>query len=294
MLAALGAAGGLALGLAGVRGLIALSTRQIPGMADASLNPAVLAFTTALALVTGLVFGLVPAIAVMRGNTNTLLKEDTARGSAGRGHRPDARDAGDRRNRAGAGAAGRRRAADQELRAAAGGESRLLGGQRADRAAGAAGDTLSGPRPRGARSGPVWSIRCAAVRRDRRRPDLERAVQRHGRLGLVLDRRLQPAAGRGAAARTAGGRRRRLLPRDADPARRRPPVHRRRCRGRPAGRDHRSVSGEAVLPEQEPARPADSPRRPGQPRLHDRRRGRHDQQHRSRRAGREGAALLSA
>jgi predicted permease len=85
VLAALGAAGGLGLGLAGVRGLIALSTRQIPGMADASLNPAVLAFTTALALVTGLVFGLVPAIAITRGNTNALLKEDTARGSSGRG-----------------------------------------------------------------------------------------------------------------------------------------------------------------------------------------------------------------
>ena len=54
-------------------------------MADASLNPAVLAFTTALALVTGLVFGLVPAIAITRGNTNALLKEDTARGSSGRG-----------------------------------------------------------------------------------------------------------------------------------------------------------------------------------------------------------------
>jgi hypothetical protein len=38
-----------------------------------------------LALVTGLVFGLVPALAVRRGNTNTLLKEDTARGSAGKG-----------------------------------------------------------------------------------------------------------------------------------------------------------------------------------------------------------------
>jgi putative ABC transport system permease protein len=84
VLAVLGAAGGLALGLAGVRGLIALSTRQIPGMADASLNPAVLTFTIGLALITGLVFGLVPALAVMRGNTNTLLKEDTARGSAGK------------------------------------------------------------------------------------------------------------------------------------------------------------------------------------------------------------------
>ncbi len=85
VLAVLGAAGGLMLGLAGVRGLVALSTRQIPGMADASLNPAVFAFTLTLALVTGLVFGLVPALAVMRGNTNTLLKEDTARGSAGKG-----------------------------------------------------------------------------------------------------------------------------------------------------------------------------------------------------------------
>jgi predicted permease len=84
VLAGLGAAGGLGLGLAGVRGLVALSTRQIPGMADASLNPAVLAFTMTLALVTGLVFGLVPALTVMRGNTNALLKDDTARGSAGK------------------------------------------------------------------------------------------------------------------------------------------------------------------------------------------------------------------
>lgn len=84
VLAVLGSAGGLALGLAGVRGLIALSTRQIPGMAEASLNPAVLAFTIALTLVTGLVFGLAPALAVTRGNTNALLKEDTARGSAGK------------------------------------------------------------------------------------------------------------------------------------------------------------------------------------------------------------------
>ena len=45
-----------------------------------------LAFTIgAGASLTGLVFGLVPAIAVMRGNTNTVLKDDTARGSAGRG-----------------------------------------------------------------------------------------------------------------------------------------------------------------------------------------------------------------
>src|SRR6266508_2967225 len=84
VLSVLGAIGGLALGLAGVRGLIALSSRQLPGMADASLHPEVLAFTMTLAAVTGLVFGLVPALTVVRGNTNAVLKEDTARGSAGK------------------------------------------------------------------------------------------------------------------------------------------------------------------------------------------------------------------
>jgi len=84
VLSVLGAIGGLALGFAGVRGLIALSERQMPMLANASLNPAVLIFTTALAVLTGLVFGLVPALVVLRGNTNAVLKEDTARGSAGK------------------------------------------------------------------------------------------------------------------------------------------------------------------------------------------------------------------
>ena len=84
VLSTCGAIGGLALGLAGVRGLVALGSRHVPGMAGASLNPAVLAFATLLALVTGLVFGLVPALAVIRGNTSAVLKEDTARGSAGK------------------------------------------------------------------------------------------------------------------------------------------------------------------------------------------------------------------
>ena len=84
VLSVLGAVGGLALGLAGVRGLIALGARQIPGTPDPSLNLSVLAFTMLLAVATGLVFGLVPALTVLRGNTNAVLKEDTARGSAGK------------------------------------------------------------------------------------------------------------------------------------------------------------------------------------------------------------------
>ena len=84
VLASLGGVCGLLLGLAGVRALVALSSQQAPGMTTATLQPAVLAFTLALALATGLVFGLVPALVVLRGNTWSLLKDDSTRGSAGR------------------------------------------------------------------------------------------------------------------------------------------------------------------------------------------------------------------
>jgi predicted permease len=85
VLAVLGGIGGLALGALAVRGLIALSSQQMPGLADASLQPAVLAFTMMLAVVTGFVFGLVPALVVLKGNTSAILKDDSTRGSAGRG-----------------------------------------------------------------------------------------------------------------------------------------------------------------------------------------------------------------
>src|SRR6476646_2456317 len=85
VLAIFGAAGGLALGLAGVRALIAVSGRQLPGAPDAALHLPVLAFTIALALLTGIIFGLVPAVAVIRGNTSAMLKDDSTRGSASRG-----------------------------------------------------------------------------------------------------------------------------------------------------------------------------------------------------------------
>jgi predicted permease len=84
VLAGFGALAGLALGMAGVRALVALGSQQVPGMTTATLQPAVLAFTVGLAVVTGLVFGLVPALVVIRGNTWSLLKDDSTRGSAGR------------------------------------------------------------------------------------------------------------------------------------------------------------------------------------------------------------------
>ncbi len=84
-LSLLGAVGGLGLGIAGVRGLVALVGQQLPGSPPVALNLPVLAFTLGMAVVTGLVFGLVPALTTMRGNVINVLRDDNTRGSAGRG-----------------------------------------------------------------------------------------------------------------------------------------------------------------------------------------------------------------
>ncbi len=85
VLSLLGAAGGLGLGLAGVRGLLALVGDQLPGAPAVSLNVPVLAFTLGLAVLTGLVFGLVPALATLRTQVINVLRDDNTRGSASRG-----------------------------------------------------------------------------------------------------------------------------------------------------------------------------------------------------------------
>jgi predicted permease len=84
VLASLGAAGGLVLGMIGVRALVAMSSQQVAGLPTATVHPAVLVFTLGLAAVTGIVFGLAPALVVLRGNVSAFLKDDSTRGSAGR------------------------------------------------------------------------------------------------------------------------------------------------------------------------------------------------------------------
>ena len=84
VLSVAGAVAGLALGLIGVKALLALSPQEMPGAPDASLHPVVLVFTMGLALLTGLVFGLVPAVVVSRGNVAAFLKDDSTRGTAGK------------------------------------------------------------------------------------------------------------------------------------------------------------------------------------------------------------------
>jgi putative ABC transport system permease protein len=84
VLAVIGGLGGLLAGFAGLRLLIALGGEQLPWAVEAAIQPGVLAFTFGLALATGVVFGLAPALLVLRGHTASLLKDDSARSSAGK------------------------------------------------------------------------------------------------------------------------------------------------------------------------------------------------------------------
>ena len=79
-----GAIGGIVLGLVALRALLAMGDAQLPGGLEASLNLPVLGFTLALAIVTGLVFGIIPALAVTRGNASGFLKDDSRSGTASR------------------------------------------------------------------------------------------------------------------------------------------------------------------------------------------------------------------
>jgi len=84
VIAGAGAAGGIAVGLLGLNALLALGSTQIPGTPRASLDLVVLAFTFTLAILTGLVFGIMPAIAVSRGNAASYLRDDSRSGTSSR------------------------------------------------------------------------------------------------------------------------------------------------------------------------------------------------------------------
>jgi predicted permease len=87
LLSLLGGAAGLALGVAGVRGLLALNPGDIPRIgesgASVSLDWRVLGFTLGLALLTGIIFGLFPALHALRTDVNSNLKESGARSGTG-------------------------------------------------------------------------------------------------------------------------------------------------------------------------------------------------------------------
>jgi predicted permease len=80
----LGAAAGVIVAAIGVRGLLAMVTEQLPEVSIAVIHPAVLAFTVVVAVLTAAVFGMVPAVPMIRGNIAPALKQDGTRGSSGK------------------------------------------------------------------------------------------------------------------------------------------------------------------------------------------------------------------
>ena len=78
---------GLILGYAGVRALLAVSPADLPRIGEngslVGLDWRVLLFTLAVALLTGILFGLFPAIGASRPDLNTTLKESSNRSGTG-------------------------------------------------------------------------------------------------------------------------------------------------------------------------------------------------------------------
>ena len=91
LLAVLGGIIGLLLGIWGVKSFAAGSPINIPGIKDAGLDPAVFAFTAGVTLLTGILFGLAPALSVSRVRMRDALKE-SARGGGESGVRQRLRD----------------------------------------------------------------------------------------------------------------------------------------------------------------------------------------------------------
>ena len=87
LLACAGGALGLALGFAGVRALLAVSPAGLPRVgengAPVSMDWRILAFTLGASLLTGIVFGLFPALAASRADLNSSLKESSNRAGTG-------------------------------------------------------------------------------------------------------------------------------------------------------------------------------------------------------------------
>ncbi|MGQ0737404.1 MAG: ABC transporter permease [Acidobacteriota bacterium] len=83
VLSLVGGVGGLALGAVGIRALLALNPGNIPRVGvdgeAVALDGRVLAFTAILSIVTGLVFGLLPALRAARVDLSTTMKESAGR-----------------------------------------------------------------------------------------------------------------------------------------------------------------------------------------------------------------------
>lgn len=86
LLAGLGATGGLGIAFGGVKLLCSIAPAAVPHIQDAHVGGTVLAFNVAIAILSGILFGLVPLHGASRLDAESALRQ-TARASDGRGHR---------------------------------------------------------------------------------------------------------------------------------------------------------------------------------------------------------------
>jgi putative ABC transport system permease protein len=90
MLSLAGGVVGLAAGYAGIRALLSLSPGNIPrigtGGSNVSLDWRVFGFSLALSILTGIIFGLVPALQLSRADLSSTLKESSNRSGTGLRH----------------------------------------------------------------------------------------------------------------------------------------------------------------------------------------------------------------
>jgi putative ABC transport system permease protein len=83
VLSLLGGAFGLLLAVLGVRAIVALNADSIPRVEEVGVDGRVVAFTLGLSILTGLLFGLAPALHARTGTFFAALKEGGHRGTAG-------------------------------------------------------------------------------------------------------------------------------------------------------------------------------------------------------------------
>jgi predicted permease len=87
VLALAGGALGVVLAVAGTRGLLKMGARELPRAAEIGLDPTVLLFALALSILTGMIFGIAPAMRATAANLQTALREGGRGNSDARGHR---------------------------------------------------------------------------------------------------------------------------------------------------------------------------------------------------------------
>ena len=87
LIACAGGATGVFLAFAGVRLLLLLNPGDIPRLNETSVDGRVLAFSIVTSLITGLIFGLLPAISASRIDVMALLKQGGSKGSVGTSNR---------------------------------------------------------------------------------------------------------------------------------------------------------------------------------------------------------------